>query len=600
MDKLTFWRKRKLSPKQMEDYIILIILDDMCNNLQNDKYNTGDKKVYGRLCQLIKGKKMNISIINKTPDYYIIKTVILSMIINDEVLEDKLSTNDNYKHINEHIEGGDLLEQVRNNLYTTGTSELIQRSPFVNLSLEQLPKISVEPIRPLQEGDPWKLILKFTDGDKQLINTLRQLSRQFYDNISMKDVRLITDIEDLNRPEEFINVEKIRLSNSNLDNFNYFLGDRVVEINISYNNIKEIPPLPPLLKYFKFTFNDVHSLPPLKHLTKLKMILGNYNDLQQVPELPQQLEIVDFSNNPLVISPNIPKKAKIFRIYENGNIINIPDSFSNSTLRLFNVKESKIENLPPPPPTLITLIIHINEISILPSLKNTQLQNLQSRFNDLFQIPELPKTINLIDVSINRIAYLSRLTFSNLEYVNISQNSISEISLEFLQSPIKVLICDNNLLQNLELPDDSKLEVLEIGHNPITWIGNRNNDLSNTKLEYLSFEDTNMTVIPKLPNSIKKVIAYNIHLSEDSIQEAKIILGDYCMREDTGLILNKRIDSRIRFFLDDDDDMNFRHQEEMEDMKRMISFSGRNKQEDILRNWNISNFGVKKNILKEL
>lgn len=164
----------------------------------------------------------------------------------------------------------------------------------------------------------------------------------------------------------------------------------LIWLDVSFNKLRALPPLPASLKKLYAYRNELSELPPLPD--SLEKLVVEDNQLQELPPLPDSLQSLGASNNQLRVLPVLP-----------------------ASLKTLSVANNQLRELPPLPDSLEKLVV-----------KNNQLQEL----------PELPASLQVIDASRNPLRTLpesiTRLP-RNAE-VTITAASLSPQTLQTLQN----------------------------------------------------------------------------------------------------------------------------------------------------------------------
>ncbi len=178
------------------------------------------------------------------------------------------------------------------------------------------------------------------------------------------------------------------------------------ELDISNNNITELPTLPNNLQRLMAICNQLHTLPDTlpEHLLSLYVIS---NKLERLPEnLPESLDTLNVSDNPSLQFPN-----------------NWP-----SNLKYLNIADCELTELPTLPNTLTALYADRNQLRTLPDTLPTSLLTLNVTSNQFTQLPEtLPASLSFLMVLGNSLTALPENLPSSLRCIGAEYNQFSQL-----------------------------------------------------------------------------------------------------------------------------------------------------------------------------
>ncbi|WP_181251963.1 NEL-type E3 ubiquitin ligase domain-containing protein, partial [Yersinia pseudotuberculosis] len=178
------------------------------------------------------------------------------------------------------------------------------------------------------------------------------------------------------------------------------------ELEISNNNITELPTLPNNLQRLMAICNQLRTLPDTlpEHLLSLYVIS---NKLERLPEnLPESLETLDVSDNPSLQFPN-----------------NWP-----SNLKYLNIADCELTELPTLPNTLTALYADRNQLRTLPDTLPISLLKLSVTSNQFTQLPEtLPASLSFLMVLGNSLTALPENLPSSLRCIGAEYNQFSQL-----------------------------------------------------------------------------------------------------------------------------------------------------------------------------
>lgn len=290
--------------------------------------------------------------------------------------------------------------------------------------------------------------------------------------------------------------------------------DHLVFLNISRNNLKELPPsinkLANLID-LDITYNELSTLPDIANLIKLEKLSLARNQIKKLPDnlfKSTSLKMLDLSHNRCLELPD--------------------DAFALENLLELNVSYSPLPKIP-------NWVFNCKNLQTL-DLSNTQLFKLENFINNLKKLKdlnlignflkELPEEIceldelkylhldhNLLTKLPENIGNLKKLNFLSLSSsYNNHRNTIKTLPKSFTQlHHLKVLNLENNEIT--ELPDDfgnlKHLITLNLnssdclGYNKISVLPDSFCDLTN--LQILGLHSNSLTDLPKKFGQLKKL-----------------------------------------------------------------------------------------------
>ena len=329
------------------------------------------------------------------------------------------------------------------------------------------------------------LIYQLTEEEKQ--NDLIYLFNERYDNeYTLEDVK--------------INLTGKNLGNDGLKIFSDIHFSLLLEVNLSYNNIK--------------TFNDLETA----NFPQLEVINISNNDIKDISTLQNlkfsYLRVLDLSNNKITNinifeSVNFPALEELYLSSNNIKDLNVLRKFNFEKLTKLYLSNNKImeinvlENFSAA--ILEELYLNINYIIDIRALKNLKCNNLQKLclgYNNISDISILGKVdfpkLKKLDLSHNKISdisILSKTKFDGLQKLYLSENKISDIKVfgNVTFSQLQDLYLNMNEINDISVFERIKFYQLYGLY------------LSNNRID-LSFEN-NKNIIEKL-----KIIVKNLNI----------------------------------------------------------------------------------------
>jgi predicted outer membrane repeat protein len=268
------------------------------------------------------------------------------------------------------------------------------------------------------------------------------------------DLQVLSEILDLNQ-----------ISGSPT-NWGVWENDRLVELNMSNQNITELPEnLGYLaeLKILEFKNNQIITIPNsiefLVNLDSLDLSNNNLTNLSTGFSELEDLNLLNLSGNDIENYPTVIDSIFSLNILNlsNNNIQFVSDNINNlENLYSLNLSNNNIEQLPEDLSSLINinyLDISNNEITDIPNsfISFSQLQKFYAQNNEISSVPNIFEQLyNLIeiDLSNNQIIELDNNFFiSNyLTDVNLSDNKLLRLPSSLCDAPISNIDVSNNYL----------------------------------------------------------------------------------------------------------------------------------------------------------
>jgi hypothetical protein len=259
------------------------------------------------------------------------------------------------------------------------------------------------------------------------INSTREKTPEEYPQIWKKWAEDVTGPERASREVAVEDLQQcLRLMSSELSLFDKGLSSLPSE-------------LPPFLKKIDVSSNNLSELPVLP--TGLQHLNISNNEFTELPELPSTLEYLSANANTLKEIPSLPIGLKYLSVRLNG-----------------------LKELPVLPCSLEHLDVSYNWLEEFPALPSN-LTHLDAYNNNLTKLPKLPSSLKHLSVGNNKISNLPTLPESMI-YLHASANNLAnEIKL-----PAKLKFLDLSDNENIMLPDMGKLLNPEYDASKWKWI----------------------------------------------------------------------------------------------------------------------------------
>jgi Leucine-rich repeat (LRR) protein len=156
--------------------------------------------------------------------------------------------------------------------------------------------------------------------------------------------------------ECFINIRRLQLENNKLNSFVF--PPNVKYVNISNNNLTELPDFPEQLLIIRCEKNSITELPFLNE--KLKEINFSENEIKKIPDFPANLNIIDFSNNSINTIDNLPDL--LTHLYLSDNKIETFEVILPENLVVLDISGNRFIDVPSLPPNIMEVDISNNSI----------------------------------------------------------------------------------------------------------------------------------------------------------------------------------------------------------------------------------------------
>lgn len=242
---------------------------------------------------------------------------------------------------------------------------------------------------------------------------------------------------------------KISLENNLLEFFadgNLFLN--LVELNLSYNKLTNIPLIPPNLKKLNIERNELEKIENLLD-SQLEYLNISGNDIQTLEGLPSTLKKLEIDKNSITIL-DISNLIQLEYLNASSNdIVTINNNFPESLIHI-KLDHNQLESLPDINSNIVTLEISDNQLKSLPKIKTFDyITKLNISFNENIKITN-EEEIQLEKIKLNTSndleddslddSFHDSFHESNIESSEESQISISS------NKKVKLIITNNNKL----------------------------------------------------------------------------------------------------------------------------------------------------------
>lgn len=172
------------------------------------------------------------------------------------------------------------------------------------------------------------------------------------------DIMFNDSLLDINACESIIELNCSDSQISNLDGIQYFenlthlncsynmisklvnLPSKITNLNASYCiNLDSLGTLPPMLKFINLSYNQIHELPALP--MSIERLFCSVNQLSELPYLPPSITHIDCSFNNLESLPHLPENLSLINCSYNviSELPDIPENLGevyNNPLSIFN------------------------------------------------------------------------------------------------------------------------------------------------------------------------------------------------------------------------------------------------------------------------
>ncbi|EAX98718.1 protein phosphatase 2C, putative [Trichomonas vaginalis G3] len=268
------------------------------------------------------------------------------------------------------------------------------------------------------------------------------------------------------------------------------IGEILTTLNIVGNNLTELPDLEfPFLKILLVEMNKLKHLPNLqKFAPKLERLSISDNELEEIPPVPPTLSTLIASNNKISkIDDSLYEISNATEINLSFNLITSIKSFKNEVNFIY-LQNNLIENCEEI--KCGNTILKNNRLEVIPDFHNIRIFSFEMGFNRIKEID------------------LSRMP-SVLVKLCLPCNCIKEVPKELLKMPLKTLDLSENEIEKIEGLQDTKILSLNLSGNKIREVPELPPSLTIFRIS-----DNLLTELPTLPqlttldvsgNRIKKI-----------------------------------------------------------------------------------------------
>jgi len=296
----------------------------------------------------------------------------------------------------------------------------------------------------------------------------------------------------------------------------------LIVLNLSNNQLKQLPKsLKSLTRLTNLDIrrNNFHALPEVLAEMRLGSLNASANDIEDISVLSHcpGLRVCDLSLNKLSSMDLLFAKENDLRTLNlSGNFLkSIPDELTClDGLQRLNLSQNMISEIP-------QSLSKMHELIDL-NLADNSISRIDHAF---FTLP-----LEDINLSVNAIEHLALGGLEELEYLNLDENPLSELSLSEGFAPyLKEFSCDSCQLKRFVEFSSTRIESLCFSSNQLDSIPESicryenlaQLDIDNNMIEELPYAMTNMTRLQTL------YISGN-PLSDDAKEIIKILAPDIC------------------------------------------------------------------------
>lgn len=393
--------------------------------------------------------------------------------------------------------------------------ELVQNNDFKKVLLKHLDKDEYESItwnelkQSIQKKDG-----VFGDHERITINHQRELNdfkifKQikvteipkvvlYTDRVFFEEIPYLTKIDlDIRGQSELTtidfspleNLREIKLKGSSMTDFNVNNPDRIIDLHLETNKIKNFNPMKfknlqsVSLNSMNFEILDLTEHPTLKsfyanNLKADRIILKDVDGFLISDSEANQLTVTNANNNEIWLRDNNIKEITLekFNHLENIYIHNSETSSLKEItfnqvpkLRTIDIRDTLLSNITFIDTPKVEDIFIMNsklkefDLSTLPNLMSLDLLNAEIKNIDLSQAPQLKG----LSLSYNDIEEIDVRSLKNLESLYLNRNKLTSIHLKGLKKLKRINLSDNKLT-DIDLSDQTQTEILYLNDNDLT------------------------------------------------------------------------------------------------------------------------------------
>lgn len=331
--------------------------------------------------------------------------------------------------------------------------DLAEKEGFNNLELSDINFPDGVPFNRLERLDKVKKI-KISNTN---ISTLANLPSNMKELIIKKGEIYIANFILIS-----LQVTNVSIINNKINKILYLnLLQNLVYLDLSQNNIKEIPLLPNNVKTFIATHNKIKQIQNLnKNLIELNL---SNNLITEMANIPIEIESINISRNQIMIIDLSPfEQLKVFKAYNNQiNLIIGPIASNIEVLDIFN---NFVQQLPDIGLKIKEMDLSNNDLKVLPKFGTSVLERLDITKNPLLKVSD-DEIVMLLDINrLNNSFIVICDQFDIPDDVkgnNMSSSSSSELDL----SDIYANTDDNDIKQEPVMRHFDIIELLNRNRN---------------------------------------------------------------------------------------------------------------------------------------